>query len=106
MNPQNLLFLGLMIAVFYFMLIRPQQKRLRQHQKLVSSLAPGDEVVTIGGIFGYVQSMDDSMVWLEVAHGTVIRISRQAVNRKVPAPTPDELLEETQEGPATGEDGS
>lgn len=83
MNPANLVFLMLMIAVFYLVLIRPQQRRARQHQQLMASVQPGDEVMTIGGMYGYVKSVDGSTMWLEVAHGTVVRMSRQAVSRKI-----------------------
>lgn len=85
MDPTSLLFLGLMVVVFYFLLIRPQQRRLKQHQALVASLAPGDEVVTIGGIYGRVQRLDESDVWLQVAGDTVVRFSRQSVSKKFDA---------------------
>lgn len=85
MDPTSLLFLGLMVVVFYFLLIRPQQRRLKQHQALVASLAPGDEVVTIGGIYGRVQRLDEADVWLQVAGDTVLRFSRQSVSKKFDA---------------------
>ncbi len=84
--------LGLMVAVFYFLLIRPQQKRVRQQRDLVGSLDVGDEVVTIGGIFGRIQEMDDESITLDVGGGTRIRFLKQAVARK--------FVEETQEGEA------
>ena len=83
MDPSGLILLGLLVVIFYFLLIRPQQKRLKQHQALVASLEPGDEVVTIGGIFGRVDSISDDQVMLEVAEGTVVRVSRQAVSKKI-----------------------
>lgn len=86
MDPSSLLLLGLMIVIFYFLLIRPQQKRLKQHQELIRSLQPGDEVVTVGGIFGTVERLGDDNIWIEVAAGTVLRLSRQAVSRKVTEP--------------------
>jgi len=93
MDPSSLLLLGLLVVIFYFLLIRPQQKRLKQHQALVASLAPGDEVVTIGGIFGRVKAITDDQVMLEVAEGTVVRVSRQAVSKKVEIPTEVESTE-------------
>jgi len=86
MDPTSLLLLGLMIVVFYVLLIRPQQKRLKQHQALVAHLEMGDEVITIGGMYGKVRRMDDTHIWLEVADGVVLRFARQAISRK-----PEEL---------------
>lgn len=80
---EQLIFLALMVAVFYFLLIRPQQRRVKQHQQLVGSLNPGDEVLTVGGLYGSIVSLDESLVRLEVAPGTVIRCSRQAISRRV-----------------------
>jgi preprotein translocase subunit YajC len=90
---QLLLPLVLIGGFFYLFMIRPQKRKMRQHEDLVSTLVPGDEVVTIGGIVGYVKSIHDDYISLEVSDGCVIRVLRQAVGRKVepPAldPTPD-----------------
>ena len=75
-----LLLLG---GFFYIFMIRPQKRKLRQHEDLVSTLVPGDEVVTIGGIIGYVKSVDEDSINLEIADGCVIRVLRQAIGRKV-----------------------
>lgn len=100
MDPSSLLLLGLMILIFYFLLIRPQQKRLKMHQQLIRSLQPGDEVVTVGGVFGTVERLDDDDVWLEVAPGTVLRFSRQAVSRKVEQPAEEDSTAEPAEAEA------
>ena len=81
-NVTFLISLGLMVAIFYFLLIRPQQRRARQQRELVSSLAVGDEVVTIGGMFGTITGMDDESVTLDVASGTRVRFVKQAIARK------------------------
>jgi len=81
-----LLLLG---GFFYIFMIRPQKRKLRQHEDLVSTLVPGDEVVTIGGIVGYVKSIQDDFINLEIADGCVIRVLRQAIGRKVEAPALD-----------------
>ncbi|MDQ3767776.1 MAG: preprotein translocase subunit YajC [Actinomycetota bacterium] len=78
-----LIFPALLIAIFYFMLIRPQRKRADQHKKLIESVGYGDEVVTIGGVFGIVRSLDDAEVELEVAPGTTMRFLRTAIARRV-----------------------
>jgi preprotein translocase subunit YajC len=81
-----LLLLG---GFFYIFMIRPQKRKLRQHEDLVSTLVPGDEVVTIGGIVGYVKSIHDDFINLEISDGCVIRVLRQAIGRKVEAPALD-----------------
>jgi len=83
-----LLLLG---GFFYFFMIRPQKQKVRQHEDLVSTLVPGDEVVTIGGIVGYVKSVHDDFISLEIADGCVIRVLRQAIGRKVEVPALDPL---------------
>ncbi|HYZ10795.1 MAG TPA: preprotein translocase subunit YajC [Actinomycetota bacterium] len=81
-NVTFLISLALMVAIFYFLLIRPQQRRARQQRELVSSLTVGDEVVTIGGMFGTIQAMDEESVTLDVGSGTRVRFLKQAVARK------------------------
>jgi preprotein translocase subunit YajC len=77
-----ILSLLLMVAIFYFLLIRPQQRRARQQRDLVGSLDVGDEVVTIGGVYGVIAELDDESVTLDVGGGTRIRFLKQAVARK------------------------
>jgi preprotein translocase subunit YajC len=75
--------LVLMVGVFYFLLIRPQQRRARMQRDLVQSLDVGDEVVTIGGIHGVIAEVDDETVMIDVGGGTRIRFVKQAVARKL-----------------------
>ena len=86
----SVLFLVLMMVVFYFMLIRPQKKRADQHRNLVNSLEVGDEVVTIGGLFGRIGALDDEGLDLEIAPGTTVRVLKSAVARKVTDTSRDE----------------
>jgi preprotein translocase subunit YajC len=101
---QSLLFLFFMVAIFYLVLVRPQQKRVKKHQQVIAALKPGDEVVTIGGLYGYVREVDDAVVHLEVAPGTVLRYARSAVRDKIapteaaPGPTEAPTTAETAEG--------
>lgn len=74
-----LLFLGLM----WFVLIRPQQQRVRRQAQLVASLQVGDEVVTAGGIVGRIVGLEDDEAHIEVAPGVVMRFLRLAVNTRV-----------------------
>lgn len=96
MDPSQLIFLVLLIGVFYLLLIRPQQRRAREHQRLISAINVGDEVVTIGGQFGRVTRQDDSTIWLEVDDNVEIRFAKQAISRKV-TPEPEEEKEEAAE---------
>lgn len=89
MGAANIGVLVLLLGVFYLLLVRPQKRRMRQHQDLVSSLIPGDEVVTIGGIIGYVKQVGEESISLEISDGCVIRVARQAIGRKVESGSAD-----------------
>ena len=80
---EQLLPFVLLIAVFYFILIRPQQRRQKQHQHLIQSIGVGDEIVTIGGLFGRVRSVEDTALHIEVEDGTVMKFAKHAIARKV-----------------------
>jgi preprotein translocase subunit YajC len=79
----SLIFLGLLIAVFYFLLIRPQRKRVEAHKRLVRSLNVGDEVVTIGGLHGRIKRLMEDDIELEVASNTTLKFVKSAIARKV-----------------------
>lgn len=81
-NYGSLIFLALMAAVFWFLIIRPQRNRVRQQQELASSLQLGDEIQTIGGIKGRVTRLDGDDVVLDVEQGQ-LRISKRAVASRV-----------------------
>lgn len=80
MNAGPLIFLIAMVAVFWFLLIRPQRRRQAAHRALVAQLAPGEEVVTMGGMFGTLKSVADDHVIVEIAPGTEVRIAKDAVS--------------------------
>jgi preprotein translocase subunit YajC len=95
-----LISLGLMVVIFYFLLIRPQRRRAMQQRDLVESLGVGDDVVTVGGMFGTIRAQDDESVTVEVAPGTNIRMLKSAILRKayaddVSGTVPDEEPGET-----------
>ncbi len=77
----------IIFAIFYFLLIRPQVKRAKEHKKLVESIAKGDEVVTTGGLLGKVTDVDENFITLEIADGLRVRIQRQSVTTLVPKGT-------------------
>jgi preprotein translocase subunit YajC len=68
-----------MFAIFYFLLIRPQQKRAKQHKALIDALKSGDQVVTAGGIHGKVVAVQDSVVTVEIATGVRIKLVRTSI---------------------------
>ncbi len=76
---EGLIMLVLMFAIFYFLLIRPQQKRAKQHRELVSALKPGDQIVTAGGLYGKVAAIEETTVTVEVATGVKIKMNRSSV---------------------------
>ena len=76
------IFLGLMIAVFWLFAIRPQRKRMREQQELSDSLSTGQQVRTIGGIEGVVESVDETTVVLRVEDGK-LRITKRAIGSKI-----------------------
>jgi preprotein translocase subunit YajC len=82
-GASSLIFLVVMVAIFYFLLIRPQKKRVEQHRQLVESIGMGDQVVTIGGLFGQITDEDDETFELEIALGTRVRVLKSAIARKV-----------------------
>ena len=74
----------LMFVIFYFLLIRPQQKRAKEHRKMVEAIGKGDEVVTNGGILGKVIDVTDQYMTVEIADNVQVRIQRSAVTTVLP----------------------
>ncbi len=86
MMMDNLMILGLLFFIFYFMLIRPQQKRLKAHQTLIKELAKGDKVITGGGIIGTISKFEgDDIVVVEIAPEVKVRVARSSISDKVDA---------------------
>jgi preprotein translocase subunit YajC len=94
---EPLLALLLTFLLMWALLIRPQQRRMRQHQSVVASLRPGDEIVTAGGIYGIVTEVDSEAMMVEVAPGIELRVLRQAVSQRVTPTDGDEGDEEDDE---------
>ncbi len=114
-----LLALLLTFGLMWVLLILPQQRRMRQHQAVVASLRAGDEVVTAGGVYGTITSVDEDTLTVEVAPGVVLRVLRSAVSQRV-GPSDDEVTDDEvtddeddddeddddmTTGPASGKDG-
>jgi preprotein translocase subunit YajC len=79
----------LMVPAFYFLLIRPQQKKLKEHQELIASLEVGDDVMTTGGIYGQISLIDGEVILLDVADEVQLRVARSAVAELVEYEDPD-----------------
>ena len=77
----------LIIVVFYFLLIRPQQKRQKQHKAMVANLNKGDEVVSNGGTLGRITDVGENFVTLEVANGVEIKVQTHAIQTMMPKGT-------------------
>jgi preprotein translocase subunit YajC len=77
----------LMLGVMYFLLIRPQQKRAKEHANMLSKLASGDEVVTAGGILGRVTEVSDGFATVEIAEGVRIKVQKSQISQLVPKGT-------------------
>jgi preprotein translocase subunit YajC len=73
----------LLIVLMYFMLIRPQQKRMRAQQALLSAVQEGDEVLTTAGVYGFITAMEGDVVWVEIAEGVEVRVAKGAIARRV-----------------------
>ena len=74
----------------WVLLILPQQRRMRQHQEVIASLEVGDEVVTAGGVYGTITSVDEDTLGVEVAPGVVLRVLRNAVTQRIAPPDEDD----------------
>ena len=78
----------LMFVIFYFLLIRPQQKKAKEQQEMINNLKKGDRIITSGGIHGTITSLDDTTITLEIADSVKIKISRGNVGATVQGSAP------------------
>ncbi|ARG96992.1 preprotein translocase subunit YajC [Legionella micdadei] len=83
----SLIMIAAIFVVFYFMLIRPQNKRAKQHREMVSNLKKGDEVVTSGGILGKVVNIDEQYIKIALTEGVEVSLQRGAVTAVLPKGT-------------------
>ncbi|MDP2233906.1 MAG: preprotein translocase subunit YajC [Actinomycetota bacterium] len=119
-DQSSLIFLMIFGIAFYLFLIRPQQMRQKQQQQMIAALRPGDRVVTVGGLYGTIVSIEGDTLGLRIADSVVVDVASAAVGRVVDRvatpiaedePTPGDdpaVLDESVEGHASGstdEDG-
>jgi preprotein translocase subunit YajC len=83
----SMLPLVLMFVVLYFVMIRPQMKKQKEHRSMVEALAKGDEIVSAGGMLGKISKLGDSYLGLEIANGVEVQIQRSAVVQILPKGT-------------------
>ncbi|OGN98808.1 MAG: preprotein translocase subunit YajC [Chloroflexi bacterium RBG_13_51_52] len=74
-----LLFLVVIFAMFYFVMIRPQRKRQKEHQEMMQGIQKGDRIITAGGIYGTVESVSEDSVVIKVESGTTMRVNKGSV---------------------------
>jgi preprotein translocase subunit YajC len=84
---QMLIMMGVFFAAMYFMIIRPQQKRAKEHKQLLDALSKGTEVVTGGGILGKVTNLSENYVELSIADNVTIKVQKQAIASVLPKGT-------------------
>ncbi|RCK77370.1 MAG: Preprotein translocase subunit YajC [Ignavibacteriae bacterium] len=78
----TLIMFAAIIAIFYFMIIRPQQKRQKERQKMLDSIQKGDKVITIGGVHGTVVGMDEKTVLIQIADNVKVKFEKSAISTK------------------------
>lgn len=76
---EGIFMLLIMFAIFYLLLIRPQQKRAKQHKELIENLKAGDQVVTAGGLHGKVIAVQDTLATVEIATGVRVKLNRASI---------------------------
>jgi preprotein translocase subunit YajC len=92
------LLMALFFVALYFLMIRPQQKRRRETESMQRAMGPGDEIVTVGGLYGTVIDINDDVVTLEIAPGVEARYARAAIGKVVtPAARHDEDEDEDED---------
>ena len=74
-----IIFLVVLFGIFYFLLIRPQRRKQKEHQSMVEELKRGEKVITAGGIYGQIESISEDSVVLKIESGTTIRVARSSI---------------------------
>ncbi len=83
-NYEIFIMIAIFFAIMYFMIIRPQRRRQKEHQKLISSLSKGDEVVTSGGMLGKILKVGDNSIKIEIAEGTAVKLQKGSISSVLP----------------------
>jgi preprotein translocase subunit YajC len=91
---------ALLLVAFYALIVRPQRRQMQAHRALVASLEVGDEIITSGGVYGTIRSIDEAVLDVEITDGVVVRVARGAVASRT-----SDLTQETT-GETVGDDGA
>ena len=83
MSPAILIYLVILVAAFYFLIVRPQRRNAMIRRQLLSAVDVGDEIVTTGGVYGTVVAIDDDTLDVEIAPGVVVKLARGAVGARI-----------------------
>ncbi len=86
-NMMSILMLVVLFAVFYFLLIRPQQKRVKEHKAMTENIKKGDEIVTFGGVLGRITDIGDAFVDVEISNNVVVKVQKQSIATVMPKGT-------------------
>ncbi|MDI6814927.1 MAG: preprotein translocase subunit YajC [Dehalococcoidales bacterium] len=81
-DPLPIIIVLLIFGMFYFLIIRPQRKKQKEHQELIKELRKGDKVVTAGGIYGEIESLSQDSVILKIESGATMRVARNSIVSK------------------------
>ena len=92
------IFILVLLAVFWFMLIRPQRRRQLESQRLLDSLAVGKEIVTAGGLYGTITALDEDEARVQIADGVEVRVAKRAIAGVLSEHEEDDEAEELEEG--------
>ena len=95
MSPAILIYLVILVAAFYFLIVRPQRRNAMIRRQLLNAVEVGDEIVTTGGVYGTVVSIDDDTLEVEIAPGVVVKIARGAVGARI---TPESEYDDDEDG--------
>ena len=87
---QTIILFGLIFVIFYFMIIRPQQKRQKERQKMLDALEKGDKILTAGGIYGTVIGIEDKTVLVQIADNVKVKVERGSVGSVLKDAKPEE----------------
>ena len=94
------IFIIVILILMWFLLIRPQRRRQLDSQRLIDSLAVGQEIVTAGGLYGTIRALEDDEARVEIADGIEVRVAKRAIAGVLTEEDPDELAEQ-EETPGT-----
>jgi len=108
--PVFLVYFALLAVAFFFLIVRPQRRQLAARRALIQAVEVGDEIITAGGIYGVVQSIDEDTMQVEIAPGVVMTLAREAVAQRrpddPPAPGTIDLSEPTDSADPTATDAT